>query len=133
MTEELETLRSQIDALDRQIVELLEARPGEWDLSSLLLLGSGGSMLSADVKVRLLDATLLRFARARIPVILISGNHDSAVRLGFGGTLVDGVWGSLWKDWTITADLTTGSGRPHRSIDCEPARRRAGATSTRSA
>ncbi len=37
--------------------------------------------------VRLLDAALLRFARARIPVILISGNHDSAVRLGFGAGL----------------------------------------------
>ncbi len=37
--------------------------------------------------VRLLDATLLRFAQARIPVILISGNHDSAVRLGFGAGL----------------------------------------------
>ncbi len=37
--------------------------------------------------VRLLDATLLRFARARIPVILTSGNHDSAVRLGFGAGL----------------------------------------------
>ena len=37
--------------------------------------------------VRLLDATLLRFAQARIPVILTSGNHDSAVRLGFGAGL----------------------------------------------
>jgi exonuclease SbcD len=37
--------------------------------------------------VRLLDAALLRFARARIPVILTSGNHDSAVRLGFGAGL----------------------------------------------
>ncbi len=37
--------------------------------------------------VRLLDATLLRFAQARIPVIAISGNHDSAVRLGFGAGL----------------------------------------------
>ena len=37
--------------------------------------------------VRLLDTTLLRFAQARIPVILISGNHDSAVRLGFGAGL----------------------------------------------
>ena len=37
--------------------------------------------------VRLLDATLLRFAQARIPVILISGNHDSAIRLGFGAGL----------------------------------------------
>ncbi|MGH3067691.1 MAG: exonuclease SbcCD subunit D [Streptosporangiaceae bacterium] len=37
--------------------------------------------------VRLLDATLLRFAQARVPVILTSGNHDSAVRLGFGAGL----------------------------------------------
>jgi exonuclease SbcD len=37
--------------------------------------------------VRLLDATLLRFSQARIPVILTSGNHDSAVRLGFGAGL----------------------------------------------
>ncbi len=37
--------------------------------------------------VRLLDAALLRFAQARIPVILTSGNHDSAVRLGFGAGL----------------------------------------------
>jgi DNA repair protein SbcD/Mre11 len=37
--------------------------------------------------VRLLDAALLRFAQARIPVVLTSGNHDSAVRLGFGAGL----------------------------------------------
>lgn len=37
--------------------------------------------------VRLLDAALLRFAQVRIPVILTSGNHDSAVRLGFGAGL----------------------------------------------
>jgi exonuclease SbcD len=37
--------------------------------------------------VRLLDAALLGFARAGLPVILISGNHDSAVRLGFGAGL----------------------------------------------
>jgi len=37
--------------------------------------------------VRLLDAALLCFAQARIPVILTSGNHDSAVRLGFGAGL----------------------------------------------
>ncbi|MGI8450253.1 MAG: metallophosphoesterase family protein, partial [Streptosporangiaceae bacterium] len=37
--------------------------------------------------VRLLDAALLRFSQARIPVILTSGNHDSAVRLGFGAGL----------------------------------------------
>lgn len=37
--------------------------------------------------VRLLDAALLGFARAGLPVVLISGNHDSAVRLGFGAGL----------------------------------------------
>ncbi len=37
--------------------------------------------------VRLLDATLLRFSQAGIPMVLTSGNHDSAVRLGFGAGL----------------------------------------------
>ena len=37
--------------------------------------------------VRLLDTALLGFARAGIPMVLISGNHDSAVRLGFGAGL----------------------------------------------
>jgi exonuclease SbcD len=37
--------------------------------------------------VALLDEALAAFARARIDVVLISGNHDSAVRLGFGGSL----------------------------------------------
>jgi exonuclease SbcD len=37
--------------------------------------------------VRLLDTALTRFARDRIPVVLTSGNHDSAVRLGFGSAL----------------------------------------------
>lgn len=37
--------------------------------------------------VRLLDAALLRFSQAGIPMVLTSGNHDSAVRLGFGAGL----------------------------------------------
>jgi DNA repair protein SbcD/Mre11 len=37
--------------------------------------------------VTLLDRTLRDFAAARIPVIITSGNHDSAVRLGFGARL----------------------------------------------
>ncbi len=37
--------------------------------------------------VQLLDRTFLAFAEARIPLVLVSGNHDSAVRLGFGGGL----------------------------------------------
>jgi exonuclease SbcD len=37
--------------------------------------------------VALLDGALVQFARAGIPVIMTSGNHDSAIRLGFGGIL----------------------------------------------
>jgi exonuclease SbcD len=37
--------------------------------------------------VTLLDETLAAFAVAAIPVVLISGNHDSPVRLGFGSAL----------------------------------------------
>ena len=37
--------------------------------------------------VALLDRTLRDFASARIPVVITSGNHDSAVRLGFGARL----------------------------------------------
>jgi exonuclease SbcD len=37
--------------------------------------------------VRLLDRTFVRFAAAGVPLVLVSGNHDSAVRLGFGREL----------------------------------------------
>jgi DNA repair protein SbcD/Mre11 len=37
--------------------------------------------------VAVLDRSLVAFARARIPVVLTSGNHDSPVRLGFGREL----------------------------------------------
>jgi exonuclease SbcD len=39
--------------------------------------------------VRLLGSALESFARSRIPVLLTSGNHDSAVRLGFGAGLAE--------------------------------------------
>ena len=29
-----------------------------------------------------------------------------------GGTLVDSFWGTLFKDWTITAQFNAGSGLP---------------------
>ncbi len=67
-----------------------------WLLDEAVRQRAGAVVVAGDVydravppldAVRLLDATLLRFARARIPVILISGNHDSAVRLGFGAGL----------------------------------------------
>jgi DNA repair protein SbcD/Mre11 len=37
--------------------------------------------------VGLLDAALLGFSRVGIPLVLTSGNHDSAIRLGFGAGL----------------------------------------------
>jgi DNA repair protein SbcD/Mre11 len=37
--------------------------------------------------VAVLDRALSGFAQARIPVVLTSGNHDSAIRLGFGSRL----------------------------------------------
>ncbi|MDR2987873.1 MAG: exonuclease subunit SbcD, partial [Nocardiopsaceae bacterium] len=37
--------------------------------------------------VAVLDQALRGFAAARVPVLLTSGNHDSAVRLGFGSRL----------------------------------------------
>lgn len=37
--------------------------------------------------VTLLDGALVALARAGIPVVLISGNHDSSIRLGFGSAL----------------------------------------------
>jgi acyl-CoA synthetase (AMP-forming)/AMP-acid ligase II len=42
------------DAGARPLVEALEANPGRWDTSSLRLLGSGGSILTADMRERLL-------------------------------------------------------------------------------
>src|SRR5215472_13900685 len=39
--------------------------------------------------VALLDKTLVAFARAGIPVVLTSGNHDSAIRLGFAAGLTE--------------------------------------------
>ena len=33
-----------------------------------------------------------------------------------GGTLVDGFWGSLWKDWTVATQLSAGTGMPFTPI-----------------
>jgi hypothetical protein len=37
-----------------------------------------------------------------------------------GGTLVDGVWGSLWKDWTVAIEISAGSGLPFTPIAFVP-------------
>ena len=41
------------DSMGRPLADLLEAEPGRYDTSSILMLGSGGSILSGDVKDRL--------------------------------------------------------------------------------
>ncbi len=43
------------DSMGRPIVDAIEADPGHYDTTSVLMLGSGGSIMSADVKDRLLD------------------------------------------------------------------------------
>jgi len=53
--------------------------------------------------VALLDKTLVAFARAGIPVVLTSGNHDSAIRLGFAAGLTEAAGVHLR---TEVADIT---------------------------
>jgi DNA repair protein SbcD/Mre11 len=77
---------------------LLEHAAGflDWLLAVAADRGADAVVVAGDVydravpppdAVALLDVALTAFARARIPVIIISGNHDSAVRLGFGSGL----------------------------------------------
>jgi DNA repair protein SbcD/Mre11 len=65
--------------------------------------------------VALLDATLVGFSRARIPVVLTSGNHDSAVRLGFASGLSEAAGIHLR---TRTADIARPVivGDPHGGV-----------------
>jgi fatty-acyl-CoA synthase len=65
------------DAIARPLVERLEAEPDRWVTSSLLLVGSGGSLLSGDVKDRLLAA--LPSVRALIDGIGSSESPAQAV------------------------------------------------------
>jgi DNA repair protein SbcD/Mre11 len=59
--------------------------------------GVGAVLVSGDVydraqpgadAIALMDRTVARFARARIPLIITSGNHDSAVRLQYAGEVL---------------------------------------------
>lgn len=44
-------------------------------------------------------------------LLSVQGQYTTGVGV-VGGTLLDGFWGTLYKDWTVTAQLTTGSGLP---------------------
>jgi len=67
-----------------------------WLLDRAVACQAGAVLVAGDIydravppldAVALLDETFAAFARARIPVVLTSGNHDSPVRLGFGSAL----------------------------------------------
>jgi exonuclease SbcD len=67
-----------------------------WLLAQAVECQAGAVLVAGDVydravppleAVELLDQALAAFARAAIPVVLTSGNHDSPVRLGFGSVL----------------------------------------------
>src|SRR6201993_1087099 len=68
----------------------------DWLLAQAVDRRAGAVVVAGDIydravppldAVTLLDTALVGFARARIPVVLTSGNHDSAVRLGFASGL----------------------------------------------
>ena len=67
-----------------QIVDLVDTH----EVDAVLVSGDvyDRAVPSTDA-VRLLDRTFVRFSAAGIPLVLVSGNHDSAVRLGFGSGL----------------------------------------------
>jgi hypothetical protein len=44
-------------------------------------------------------------------LLSVSAQYTTGVGV-VGGTLVDGFWGTLYKDWTVTGQLTAGSGLP---------------------
>ncbi len=67
------------DASARPLLDTLAANPGKWDTSSLVLVGSGGSILSSDAKTALLDA--LPSVRALIEGIGSSESPSQAVAL----------------------------------------------------
>jgi 3-oxocholest-4-en-26-oate---CoA ligase len=64
------------DAFGRPLADTLEAHPGEWDLSALTTIASGGALFSAGVKARLL---------AQLPQITIidaGGSSETGLQMG---------------------------------------------------
>jgi len=68
----------------------------DWLLAQAVAREVGAVLVAGDVydravppveAVAVLDRALRGFAAASVPVIMISGNHDSAIRLGFGASL----------------------------------------------
>jgi exonuclease SbcD len=74
----------------REVLAQLVATVAERGVDLVLVAGDvyDRALPAADA-VELLDQTLAELNRAGARVILTSGNHDSAIRLGFGGHLLD--------------------------------------------
>ena len=75
----------------RAVLDQLVATVRERGVDAVLLAGDvyDRALPPADA-VRLLDETLAAIRAAGAQVVMTSGNHDSAVRLGFGGALMAG-------------------------------------------
>ncbi|MBI1377842.1 MAG: exonuclease subunit SbcD [Frankiales bacterium] len=74
----------QLDAQAEFLTWLLELAV-EREVDAVLVAGDVYDRAVPPVEaVRLLDDTFLAFASAGVPLVVVSGNHDSAVRLGFG-------------------------------------------------
>ena len=71
-----------------EFLKWLLAQAREHDVAAVLVSGDvyDRAVPSPDA-VGLLGATFVAFSEAGIPLVLISGNHDSAIRLGFGREL----------------------------------------------
>ncbi|MDY6055697.1 exonuclease SbcCD subunit D [Micrococcus sp.] len=76
-------------AAQEEAMEAMLATVREHAVDAVLVAGDvyDRALPPADA-VRLLDRTLARLQAEGVPVVLTSGNHDSAVRLGFGGALM---------------------------------------------
>lgn len=74
----------------RAVLDQLVATVREHGVDAVLLAGDvyDRALPPADA-VRLLDETLAAIRAAGAQVVMTSGNHDSAVRLGFGGALME--------------------------------------------
>ena len=74
------------NAILNQILEIIDTEAP----NGVLIAGDiyDKSVPSAEA-VQLLDDFIFRLAERKVPTYIISGNHDSAERLAFGGRLMD--------------------------------------------
>lgn len=89
--------------LGKRVNEISMLEDQEYILAEILQIVDGmqpdAVLISGDVydksvpsaeAVTLFDDFLFRLAKRRLPVLIISGNHDSPERLSFGGRLMEG-------------------------------------------